>query len=77
MDEIDHTVKRDMVDYAFNAGRRISDIRKLYLYDVDLYRGATTIVNPKNKNTVEVELNKAALNIIQRQDKNNQHLFSK
>jgi integrase len=77
MSEINHPVKRDMVEFAFNTGWRISEIRGLCWYDVDIEKGIATIVNPKNKNTVEVELNEVALAIIQRQKRRGQYVFCK
>ena len=77
MAEITHQVKRDMVEFAFNTGWRISEIRGLCWYDVDLEKGTATIVNPKNKNTIEVELNATALDIVGRQKNKGQHVFCK
>jgi len=74
-DEIKHPVKRDMVDFAFNTGWRISEIRKLKWDDVNIETGCAWIVDPKNGDTVEIELNDEALGIITRQAKRSEHVF--
>lgn len=56
MDEIKHPVKRDMVEFAFNTGWRISEITGLKWDDVDLDNSRAWIVDPKNTNTVEIDL---------------------
>ncbi len=76
MEEINHLVKRDMVEFAFNTGWRISEIRGLKWEDVDLEAGRAWIVDPKNSNTVEIDLNDEALQIITRQKKNGEYVFS-
>lgn len=66
-DQVKHPVKRDMIDFAFCTGWRIGEIRKLKWNDVELDRGTAWIVDPKNRETVEIELNDKALAIIGRQ----------
>lgn len=77
MSEITHSVKRDMVEFAFNTGWRISEIRKLKWEDVNQEKGTATIVEPKNKNTVEIELNAVALEVIKRQKEKGLFVFHK
>ncbi|ACL05859.1 integrase family protein [Desulfatibacillum aliphaticivorans] len=75
MDEIAHPVKRDMVAFDFYAGWRISEIRNLKWEDVDLEAGAAWIVEPKNGQSVKVELSNAALSIIKKQDRKGPYVF--
>jgi integrase len=75
--EIPHPVKRDMVVFAFNTGWRIGEITRLKWADVDVENGLAWIVDPKNANTVEIELNEAALEIIARQEKRSENVFCK
>ena len=75
MDEIRHPVKRDMVEFNFNTGWRIGEIRKLKWEDVSVERGTAWIVDPKNGQTVESELNDEALGIISRQKERGEHVF--
>ncbi len=74
-DEITHEVKRDMVDFAFNAGWRISEIRKLKWDDTDIEAGTAWIIDPKNTESVKVELNDVALEILKRQQKRSEYVF--
>ena len=76
-DEIDHPVKRDMVDFAFHAGWRIGEIRNLKWEDVSIDRGCAWIVDPKNSESVEIELSDAALEIINRQERRGDFVFCK
>jgi integrase len=76
-DEIEHPVKRDMVDFAFHAGWRISEIRKLEWEDVDLESGLAWIVDPKNSRTAEIELSDEAVEVIKRQKKRSPYVFCK
>lgn len=66
MDEIKHPVKRDMVEFDFNTGWRVSEMRKLKKEDVDLEAGKAWIVDPKNGQSVEIELNDEAVEILAR-----------
>jgi len=50
-----------MVDFAFNTGWRIGEIRRLKWEDVDQEKGTAWIMDPKNGQTVEIELNDKAL----------------
>ena len=75
MDEISHPVKRDMVEFDFNTGWRISEIRKLKWEDVDLKNGKAWIVDPKNGESVEVELNDEAIKVIFRQKRRSEYVF--
>ena len=75
MDEISHPVKRDMVEFDFNTGWRISEIRKLKWEDVDLENGKAWIVDPKNGESVEVELNDEAIKVIFRQKRRSEYVF--
>jgi len=77
MDEIKHPVKKDMVEFAFNTGWRISELRKLKWDDVDLDNGRAWLVDTKNKETVEIELNDEATAIISRQTRRSEHVFCK
>ena len=74
-DAIIHPVKRDMVGFAFYTGWRISEIRKLKWDDIDLERGTAWVVDPKNGETVEVELDQRAMDIISRQEKRSDIVF--
>jgi integrase len=75
MGQIGHEVKRDMVLFDFNTGWRISEIRKLRWEDVNQETGLAWIVDPKNGNSVEIELNDQALEIIKRQRKRSKFVF--
>ena len=77
MAEISHPVKRDMVEFVFNTGWRISEIRVLKWENVDLDNGLAWITDPKNTNTVEIELNDIALDVIKRQERRGDHVFCK
>jgi len=46
-----------MVEYAFNTGWRISDIKSLKWRDVKLEKGTAWIIDPKNTQSIEIELN--------------------
>lgn len=74
-EQIRHPVKRDMVAFAFYAGWRISEIRGLRWEDVSPEAGTAWIVNPKNGQTVEIELSEAAMEIVQRQPKSGPCVF--
>lgn len=74
-DEISHSVKRDMVSFNFHAGWRIGEIRKLKWEDVDLEKGIAWIIDPKNNETVEIELSDEALQIVSRQEKRGPYVF--
>jgi integrase len=67
-DQITHPIKRDMVDFDFYTGWRISEVRKLKWEDVDLEKGAAWILDPKNGQTAEIELSDKAIEIIKRQE---------
>ena len=74
-DEIKHQVKADMVDFDFNTGWRISEIRNLKWKDVDLEAGLAWIMDPKNSEPVEIDLNDEANRIISRQKKRSEYVF--
>jgi integrase len=76
MEQISHSVKRDMVEFCYNTGWRISEVTGLQWDDVNQTAGKAWIVNPKNGNTVEIELNDRALELIKKQDKNGPFVFS-
>lgn len=75
LDEIKHPVRRDMVDFAFQTGWRISEIRNLSWEDVDLESGIAWILDPKNGQSAEIELNDEALEIIRRQPQRSEFVF--
>lgn len=77
MGQIKHPVTCDMVAFAFYQGWRISEIRKLKWKDVDLEKGRAWIVDPKNGQSVEVPLSDEAQEIIARQPRRGEHVFSK
>jgi integrase len=72
---IQHPVKRDMVAFAYYAGWRVSEIRKLRWEDLNLEAGLAWIVDPKNKETVEIELGDMALEIVRRQERRSEFVF--
>jgi len=75
MAEVTHPVKRDMIEFDFNTGWRISEIRKLKWEDVDIERSMAWIIDPKNGETVQVPLNDAAVKIIARQHRRGEYVF--
>jgi integrase len=75
MCEIRNSVKRAMVEFAFNTGWRISEITRLKWENVDQERGCAWIVNPKNGESVEIELNDRALKIISDQERRGDFVF--
>ena len=75
MDEIKHPVKRDMVEFDFNTGWRIGEIRRLKWKDVDLKNGLAWIMDPKNGEPAEIDLNDQAVKIISRQPKKSKYVF--
>jgi integrase len=75
MAEIKHPVKRDMVAFDFNTGWRISEIRNLKWEDVDLETGTAWIVDPKNGESVEIDLNDEAQANLSRQKRRGDHVF--
>jgi len=75
MDEIKHSVKRDMVEFGFNTGWRISEITGLKWHDVKLEKETAWIADPKNSQPVEIELNDEALSILSRQTKRGEFVF--
>lgn len=75
IDEIDQPVKKDMVEFAFNSGWRVGEIIRLRWQDVDLENGLAWIVDPKNKESVEVPLNDAAIEVIRRQTRRSEYVF--
>lgn len=74
-DEISHEVKRDMVDFAYYTGWRISEIRNLKKEDVKLEKGTAWIIDPKNTETVEIVLSDEAIKIISRQNSPGAYVF--
>jgi len=75
MDQIGHPVKRDMVEFNFYTGWRISEIRKLKWQDVNLSRKRAWIVDPKNGETNEIDLADKAIEVIERQSRRSDHVF--
>ena len=75
MSEIRNSVKRAMVEFAFNTGWRISEITRLKWENVNLQRGCAWIVDPKNGESVEIELNDRALVIISEQTNRGDFVF--
>jgi integrase len=75
MDEIKHPVKKDMVEFDFNTGWRISEIINLKWKDVNLKKGLAWIADPKNAEPVEIELNDVAAKIISRQTRRSEYVF--
>jgi len=75
MAEIDHPVKRDMVHFASLTGWRIGEIRGLRWQDVDLDKGTAWIVDPKNSQSVEIELSDETIKIISAQEKKGPFVF--
>ncbi len=75
IDAIIHPVKKDLVEFAFNTGWRISEIIGLRWEDVDLESSLAWIVDPKNGNSVEIELNASAKEVISRQAKRSDYVF--
>jgi len=73
--KVDHPVKRDMIQFAYHQGWRISEIRKLKWDDVDLERGLAWIVDPKNSESVEVPLGQDALEVVARQERRGEYVF--
>jgi integrase len=77
MAEIKHEVKRDAVEFAFNTGWRVREILRLKWSDVDLEKGSAWIMNPKNGQPVELELNDRAIEIISGQERRGELVFCK
>ena len=75
LDKIKHPVRCDMVDFAFQSGWRISEIRNLKLEDVDLKSCLAWIADLKNGQSVEIELNDEALEIIRGQPQRSEFVF--
>jgi integrase len=75
MFEIRNSVKRAMVEFAFNTGWRISEITRLKWENVNLERGCAWIVDPKNGESVEIELNDRALKVISEQERRGDFVF--
>lgn len=75
MAEIDHPVKRDMVLFAFLTGWRIGEIRRLKFQDVNLDKGTAWIMDPKNGQSVEIELSDETVKLISAQKKKGDYVF--
>ncbi|MBW2109637.1 MAG: site-specific integrase [Deltaproteobacteria bacterium] len=75
LDEVRHPVIRDMIEFDFQTGWRISEIRNLKWKDVDLNNSMAWIADPKNGEPIQVPLNDAALSIIERQHRRGEHVF--
>jgi integrase len=73
--EIGHPVKRAMVGFDFYSGWRISEVCKLTWDDVDLEKGTAWLVDPKNGETVEMELDDRAVAIIANSERYGDHVF--
>lgn len=76
MEQISHPVKRDMVEFCYNTGWRISEITGLRWEDVDPDAGKAWIADPKNDSPTDVELNDRALALILQQERNGPYVFS-
>jgi integrase len=77
MAEISHPVKRDMVEFDFYCGWRISELRKLKWEDIDLEQGRAWIMDPKNGESVEIDLADEAVAILKRQRRRGEYVFCK
>jgi integrase len=75
MAEIKHQVKRDAVEFAFNTGWRVREILSLKWSEVNLEKGAAWILNPKNGESVEIELNDRAVEIVAAQERRGEFVF--
>jgi len=73
--EVKHKIKRDMIEFAFNTGWRISEITGLKWEDANLKAGAAWIVDPKNKQPAEIELNDRAIELVAGQKRRGQFVF--
>jgi len=73
--EVKHSVKRDMIEFAYNCGWRISEITGLKWENVNLDAGTAWIADPKNRQPAEIELNDRALEIIAGQERRSQFVF--
>lgn len=70
-------VQRDMAQFAFYEGWRISEIRALKRKDVDLERKVAIIRDPKNGQPAQMLLRDETCKIIQRQIKHGEYVFHK
>jgi len=61
-------VQQDIVTFCYAVGWRINEVLSLRWEDIDLERGSAWIIDPKNGNTVEVELSDEALDAVKRQE---------
>jgi len=77
IDAVPYPVRQDMVRYAFYTGWRIGEIRRLKWDHVDFEEGTAYIVDPKNRQSVELELAPEALEVIKRQPKRGEYVFCK
>lgn len=75
IDQIEHPVKKDMVEFAFNTGWRIGEITSLKWDEVDLTRRVAWITDPKNGESVELPLNDTAMEIIKRRRPRAEYVF--
>ena len=64
-----------MVAFGFNTGWRISEITGLKWSEIDFEKGRACILDPKNGQSVEIDLNDAAIEIINRQERTGEHVF--
>ena len=73
--QIGHPVKRAMLDFDFYTGWRIGEIRKLKWEDVNLEAGKAWIMDPKNGQTVEIDLSSKALALLAGQKRRGVYVF--
>lgn len=73
--EIGHQTKRAMVLFAYHTGWRVSEITHLRWDEVDIERGLAWLVEPKNKQTVEIPLSDAAVAVIRAQERRGAFVF--
>lgn len=75
--EIDHPVKRAMVEFGYQTGWRISEITNLKWDDVNLDQGVAWIADPKNDSPDDIVLSARALEIIKAQPRISDTVFCK
>jgi integrase len=73
--EIKHSTKKNITEFIFYTGWRIREVLNLLWQHVDFERGTAWIINPKNRNSVEVELSESALSVLRNQNKNGEYVF--
>jgi integrase len=75
MSEIGHQAKRDAVEFGFNTGWRVREILGLKWSEVNLETGSAWIMNPKNGDPAEIELNERAVEILAAQARRGEFVF--